>query len=62
MTPPGAWFSFYIIQVMQVKGNSDDIRQLDVVRGWYEPSLLLIFVHIPVFTIELHSYDMGRVT
>ena len=37
VTPPGAWFSFYIIQVMQVKGNNDDIRQLDVVRGWYEP-------------------------
>jgi hypothetical protein len=39
VTPPGAWFSFYIIQVMRAKGNNDDIWQLDVVRGWYEPYL-----------------------
>ena len=25
VTSPGAWFSFHIIQVMQVKGNNEDI-------------------------------------
>ena len=58
MTPPGTWFSFYIIQVMQVKGNNDDIRQLDVVRGWYELSLLL-FLYIYLF-LRLHFVVMVR--
>ena len=56
MTPPGAWFSFYIIQVMQVKGNNDDIQQLDVVRGCYEPSLLS-FLYIYLF-LRLHFIVM----
>ena len=56
MTPPGAWFSFYIIQAMQVKGNNDDIRQLNVVRGWYEPSLLS-FLYIYLF-LRLHFIVM----
>ena len=33
---------------MQVKGNNDDLRQLNVVRGWYEPSLLS-FLYIDLF-------------
>ena len=41
---------------MQVKGNNDDLRQLNVVRGWYEPSLLS-FLYIYLF-LRLHFIVM----